>query len=193
MRLLVVEDEQRIANFIERGLKEEAYVVDVVNNGVDAFVEAIANGENALEAAKEAIKQTMFDLAKEWLKEDIKNLIYSTVGSALGMEDPKDALKNELSKMAAQDQSQHTEIMGIMNKDSITFDEMLATLYSINAKTGTQQGAGFGGLANRPLLILGALLMVLGIQMIAIGLIGEIVIFTHAKHLKEYSIEKVLL
>jgi heavy metal response regulator len=33
MRILVVEDEKRIASFIERGLKEERYVVDVAHTG----------------------------------------------------------------------------------------------------------------------------------------------------------------
>jgi len=40
MRVLVVEDEKRIANFIERGLKEEAYIVDVASNGVDGLYQA---------------------------------------------------------------------------------------------------------------------------------------------------------
>jgi glycosyltransferase involved in cell wall biosynthesis len=47
-------------------------------------------------------------------------------------------------------------------------------------------------LADRPLLILGVLLMVLGFQTISIGLIGEIIIFTHAKSVREYQIEKSL-
>jgi glycosyltransferase involved in cell wall biosynthesis len=47
-------------------------------------------------------------------------------------------------------------------------------------------------LANRPALILSSLLIVLGIQIIAIGLIGEIIIFTHAKDLKEYKIDKII-
>ncbi|MFQ5825240.1 MAG: glycosyltransferase [bacterium] len=51
---------------------------------------------------------------------------------------------------------------------------------------------GFGGIAGRPLLLLGALLLVIGIQMISIGLIGEIIIFTHARNLKEYSIETII-
>lgn len=51
---------------------------------------------------------------------------------------------------------------------------------------------GMGPIAGRPLLLLGALLLVIGIQMISIGLIGEIVIFTHARDLKEYSIEEIL-
>lgn len=47
-------------------------------------------------------------------------------------------------------------------------------------------------LANRPALILGSLLVVLGIQIIAIGLIGEIIIFTHARELKEYKVDRII-
>ena len=47
-------------------------------------------------------------------------------------------------------------------------------------------------LANRPLLLLGVLLIVLGIQIFSIGLIGEIIIFIHAKDIKEYKIEKIV-
>jgi len=49
-----------------------------------------------------------------------------------------------------------------------------------------------GPIAGRPLLILGALLLVIGIQMISIGLIGEMIIFTHAGDIKEYNIEEVI-
>ena len=42
MRLLVVEDERQIASFLERGLKEEGYAVDVVYNGSDALDWAVA-------------------------------------------------------------------------------------------------------------------------------------------------------
>lgn len=48
------------------------------------------------------------------------------------------------------------------------------------------------GLADRPLLLLGSLLTVLGVQVFAIGLIGELIIFTHAKDIKEYTIEKII-
>ena len=47
-------------------------------------------------------------------------------------------------------------------------------------------------LADRPLLLLGTLLVVLGVQLFAIGLIGEIIIFTHAKDIKEYTIDRVI-
>lgn len=37
MRLLIVEDERQIASFLERGLKEEGYAVDVVYTGNDGL------------------------------------------------------------------------------------------------------------------------------------------------------------
>ena len=43
-------------------------------------------------------------------------------------------------------------------------------------------------LADRPALLLGSLLLVLGVQTFALGLIGELIIFTHATKLKEYTI-----
>jgi heavy metal response regulator len=42
MRVLIVEDEQRIAAFLKRGLQEEGYAVDVVYNGNDALDWAVA-------------------------------------------------------------------------------------------------------------------------------------------------------
>ena len=36
MRILVVEDDRKVARFIERGLEQEGYAVDVLHDGVDA-------------------------------------------------------------------------------------------------------------------------------------------------------------
>jgi glycosyltransferase involved in cell wall biosynthesis len=47
-------------------------------------------------------------------------------------------------------------------------------------------------LASRPLLILGVLWMVFGVQLFSIGLLGEIIIFTHARDLKEYHTEQIV-
>jgi len=47
-------------------------------------------------------------------------------------------------------------------------------------------------IAGRPLLLLGILLTVLGVQMISIGLIGEMIIFTHSRKIRDYSILEVL-
>jgi len=47
------------------------------------------------------------------------------------------------------------------------------------------------GIAGRPLLLLGVLLIVLGIQIIGFGLVGEIIIFSQARNLKEYRVERI--
>ncbi len=47
-------------------------------------------------------------------------------------------------------------------------------------------------LADRPVLILAALLIVLGVQIFALGLLGELIIFTHARSLKDYRVEAVI-
>jgi hypothetical protein len=48
------------------------------------------------------------------------------------------------------------------------------------------------GLSDRPLFLIGILFIVLGLQIFAIGLIAEILIFTHAKEIKEYNIEEII-
>jgi hypothetical protein len=48
------------------------------------------------------------------------------------------------------------------------------------------------GMADRPLLVLMSLFLVLGIQLIGIGLIGETIIFTHADQNKEYRIKRII-
>ena len=47
------------------------------------------------------------------------------------------------------------------------------------------------GLADRPALLIASLLIVLGTQIFALGLIGELVIFAHAGDVKEYAIRKI--
>ena len=47
-------------------------------------------------------------------------------------------------------------------------------------------------LADRPALILVVLMVVLGIQIIAVGLIGELIIFANGRESKDYAVEKVV-
>ena len=47
-------------------------------------------------------------------------------------------------------------------------------------------------LAERPALLLSSLLVVLGLQLFALGLLGELIIFTHARAIKDYQIERVI-
>ncbi len=47
-------------------------------------------------------------------------------------------------------------------------------------------------LADRPALLLSSLLVVLGMQLFALGLLGELIIFTHAREIKDYQIDTVI-
>ncbi len=47
-------------------------------------------------------------------------------------------------------------------------------------------------LANRPLLLLGILLMVFGVQSFSIGLVGELIVFGHSKEQEDYEIEEII-
>ena len=48
------------------------------------------------------------------------------------------------------------------------------------------------GLADRPALLLSSLLVVLGLQLFALGLLGELIIFTHARQIRDYQIDSVI-
>ena len=48
------------------------------------------------------------------------------------------------------------------------------------------------GLSDRPALLLASLLAVLGLQLFALGLLGELVIFTHAKDIKDYKVDEII-
>ena len=48
MRLLVVEDDPKLARVIARGLREEAYAVDVLGDGRDAIAQAAINSYDAI-------------------------------------------------------------------------------------------------------------------------------------------------
>jgi glycosyltransferase involved in cell wall biosynthesis len=46
-------------------------------------------------------------------------------------------------------------------------------------------------LADRPALLLSSLLVVLGMQLFALGLLGELIIFTHGRDLREYHVAEI--
>ncbi len=70
---------------------------------------------------------------------------------------------------------------------------LLATVGGgITLYLGIYRILGMGGIAGRPLLLLGVLLMVLGVQTLSLGLIGEIIIFTHARSMRDYHIAEVV-
>jgi glycosyltransferase involved in cell wall biosynthesis len=48
------------------------------------------------------------------------------------------------------------------------------------------------GIGDRPLLLVGVLMMVLGFQTLCIGMLGEVIIFVHARDLREYTVSEVI-
>jgi glycosyltransferase involved in cell wall biosynthesis len=47
-------------------------------------------------------------------------------------------------------------------------------------------------LTNRPMLLLGILMIVFGLQLFSVGLIGELILFTRAKEMEHYRIEEII-
>jgi len=47
-------------------------------------------------------------------------------------------------------------------------------------------------LADRPALIFAVLMVVLGIQIVAIGLVGEIIIFANSRRMKQYAVRDII-
>ena len=56
---------------------------------------------------------------------------------------------------------------------------------------GVYRLLGIGGIADRPLLLLAVLLLVAGIQILSVGLLGELIIFTYAREQRDYRVEEV--
>jgi len=48
VRILVVEDERKVASFLEKGLREEGYAVDVAHDGADGLLKARVNDYDLL-------------------------------------------------------------------------------------------------------------------------------------------------
>jgi len=63
---------------------------------------------------------------------------------------------------------------------------------AITGYLGVYRILGYGGIANRPLLLLGVLLVAVGIQIFSLGLIGELIVFIHARQIKQYHIAEIL-
>ncbi len=72
MRVLIVEDEKKMASFLERGLKEEGYVVDVAYDGEQGWEYAVTNEYDVLILDWMLPKMSGVDLCKK-IREDGKS------------------------------------------------------------------------------------------------------------------------
>lgn len=75
MRILIVEDEKKMASFIERGLREEGYAVDVAYDGEKGWELAFANDYDALILDLMLPKMSGFELCSRVRKAGKKTTI----------------------------------------------------------------------------------------------------------------------
>ena len=72
MRILVVEDEKKVAGFIKKGLEEESYAIDVVSNGVEGEYMASTNDYDVIVLDIMLPKKNGFDVVKDLRTKNIK-------------------------------------------------------------------------------------------------------------------------
>jgi DNA-binding response OmpR family regulator len=65
MRVLVVEDDARIADLVARGLREKAYAVDVIDNGITAAHQLVVNNYDVVVLDLLLPGKNGFELCKE--------------------------------------------------------------------------------------------------------------------------------
>ena len=65
MRILIIEDEKKMASFLERGLKEEGYAVDVAEDGEKGWEYAVSNEYDLLIVDWMLPKMSGLDLCKK--------------------------------------------------------------------------------------------------------------------------------
>jgi DNA-binding response OmpR family regulator len=69
MKILVVEDDRKVAGFVEQGLKEEGYVVDIARDGEEATMLAHVNDYDAVLLDVVLPKKNGFQIAAELRRE----------------------------------------------------------------------------------------------------------------------------
>jgi DNA-binding response OmpR family regulator len=69
MRILVVEDDKKVANFLEQGLREDGYSVDVAHDGTDGALMAHVHSYDLLILDVMLPGKTGFDIVRELRRE----------------------------------------------------------------------------------------------------------------------------
>jgi DNA-binding response OmpR family regulator len=75
MRILVIEDEPGIANFIKQGLEEESYAVDTANDGITGLDWALSNGYDLLLVDWMLPGRTGIEICQQFRKENVSTPI----------------------------------------------------------------------------------------------------------------------
>jgi DNA-binding response OmpR family regulator len=70
MRILIIEDESGIANFVRQGLEEETYTVDTANNGITGLELALSNDYDLLLVDWMLPRKSGIEVVREFRAED---------------------------------------------------------------------------------------------------------------------------
>jgi len=120
MRVLIVEDDERIVDFVQRGLKAEGYAVDVARNGLDA----IALG------AEGQFQVIILDLGLPDLngREVCERLRNSGIGTPILMLTARDTVQDKVSGLRSGADDYMTK--------PFSFEELLARIEALMRRGG---------------------------------------------------------
>jgi heavy metal response regulator len=127
MRVLVIEDEKKVADFISNGLAEEGYAVDVAHDGDQGYFLATTNEYDAILLDIMLPKMDGFTLCTKLRSED--NL------TPILMLTAKDAIKDKVRGLDAGADDYLTK--------PFAFEELLARIRSLLRKKSLQQKTRF--------------------------------------------------
>jgi heavy metal response regulator len=127
MRILVIEDEKKVADFISNGLAEEGYAVDVAHDGDQGYFIATTNEYDAILLDIMLPKMDGFTLCTKLRSEDNHTPILMLTA--------KDAIKDKVRGLDAGADDYLTK--------PFAFEELLARIRSLLRKKSMQQKTRF--------------------------------------------------
>lgn len=123
MRILVIEDEKKVADFIKRGLKEEGYAVDIASDGEDGYFQAKEISYDLILLDLMLPKLDGLSLCRKLRQENIQ--------TPLIMLTAKDAVKDKVTGLDSGADDYLTK--------PFSFEELLARIRAVFRKGKSQQ------------------------------------------------------
>lgn len=123
MRILIIEDEQKIINFIKRGLEAEYYTVDFALDGEDGYFKALNEGYDLILLDVMLPKMNGFELTKKIRERGVKTPILILTA--------RDAVEDKVKGLDAGADDYLPK--------PFSFDELLARTRALLRRTATEK------------------------------------------------------
>jgi len=123
MRILIIEDEQKIINFIKRGLEAEYYTVDFALDGEDGYFKALNEGYDLILLDVMLPKMNGFELTKKIRERGVKTPILMLTA--------RDAVEDKIKGLDAGADDYLPK--------PFSFDELLARTRALLRRTATEK------------------------------------------------------